>query len=111
MILWRRERDSNPRDPFGAYAISSRAPSTTRPSLQRHCRGRLEPLQADLLVHPSAAKVHEPSLRNALSFSRKPFQLRINEFLDISVEDFLGAGGFAVRAQVLHHLVRMQDVT
>ncbi|TSC57312.1 MAG: hypothetical protein Greene041662_988 [Candidatus Peregrinibacteria bacterium Greene0416_62] len=32
---WRRERDSNPRDPFGAYAISSRAPSTTRPSLQQ----------------------------------------------------------------------------
>jgi site-specific DNA recombinase len=31
---WRRERDSNPRDPLGAYAISSRAPSTARPSLQ-----------------------------------------------------------------------------
>ncbi len=31
---WRRERDSNPRCPCGAYSISSRAPSTTRPSLQ-----------------------------------------------------------------------------
>jgi hypothetical protein len=25
---WRRRRDSNPRDPFGAYTISSRARST-----------------------------------------------------------------------------------
>ena len=33
---WRRERDSNPRSPFGTYAISSRAPSTTRPSLRGH---------------------------------------------------------------------------
>ena len=32
--FWRREWDSNPRDPLGAYTISSRAPSTTRPSLQ-----------------------------------------------------------------------------
>ena len=32
-LTWRRGRDSNPRDPFGAYAISSRAPSTTRPPL------------------------------------------------------------------------------
>ena len=31
--MWRRERDSNPRDPCEVYAISSRAPSTTRPSL------------------------------------------------------------------------------
>ena len=26
--LWRRRRDSNPRDPFEAYTISSRARST-----------------------------------------------------------------------------------
>ena len=26
--LWRRRRDSNPRNPFGVYTISSRAPST-----------------------------------------------------------------------------------
>ena len=26
--MWRRRRDSNPRDAFDAYAISSRAPST-----------------------------------------------------------------------------------
>ncbi len=25
---WRRRRDSNPRNPFGVYTISSRAPST-----------------------------------------------------------------------------------
>ena len=29
----RRERDSNPRYPFGVYTLSRRAPSTTRPSL------------------------------------------------------------------------------
>ena len=29
----RRGRDSNPRSPFGAYALSRRAPSTTRPPL------------------------------------------------------------------------------
>ena len=27
-FLWRRRRDSNPRDAFDAYTISSRAPST-----------------------------------------------------------------------------------
>ena len=26
--MWRRRRDSNPRDPFGAYTISNRARST-----------------------------------------------------------------------------------
>ena len=31
-VEWRWERDLNPRDPLGAYTISSRAPSTTRPS-------------------------------------------------------------------------------
>ena len=30
---WRRDRDSNPGDPFGAYTLSRRAPSTARPSL------------------------------------------------------------------------------
>ena len=34
---WRRERDSNPRTPCEGYAISSRAPSTTRPSLRGDC--------------------------------------------------------------------------
>ena len=34
-IEWRRGRDSNPRNPFGVYAISSRAPSATRPPLRR----------------------------------------------------------------------------
>ena len=29
----RRDRDSNPRSAFGAYTLSRRAPSTTRPSL------------------------------------------------------------------------------
>ena len=28
VMIWRRRRDSNPRDAFDAYAISSRAPST-----------------------------------------------------------------------------------
>ncbi len=28
LFFWRRRRDSNPRDAFDAYAISSRAPST-----------------------------------------------------------------------------------
>ena len=28
LLCWRRRRDSNPRDAFDAYAISSRAPST-----------------------------------------------------------------------------------
>ncbi len=37
----RRERDLNPRSVFGAYAISSRAPSTTRPSLQDAVFARL----------------------------------------------------------------------
>src|SRR3989339_1483494 len=36
-VEWRREWDSNPRDLYGAYPISSRAPSTTRPSLLKHC--------------------------------------------------------------------------
>ena len=27
-FIWRRRRDSNPRDPFGAYTISNRARST-----------------------------------------------------------------------------------
>jgi hypothetical protein len=30
---WRRERDSNPRYPFGVCTLSRRVPSTTRPSL------------------------------------------------------------------------------
>src|SRR5690606_15603585 len=33
IIGLRRVRDSNPRDPFGAYTLSRRAPSTTRPTL------------------------------------------------------------------------------
>lgn len=28
VLTWRRRRDSNPRDPFGAYTISNRARST-----------------------------------------------------------------------------------
>ena len=32
---WRRGRDSNPRDAFGAYSLSRGAPSTTRPPLHR----------------------------------------------------------------------------
>ena len=32
---WRRERDSNPRYPFGVCTLSRRVPSTTRPSLRR----------------------------------------------------------------------------
>ena len=32
-ILQQRGRDSNPRCPFGAYTLSRRAPSTTRPPL------------------------------------------------------------------------------
>ena len=28
LAFWRRRRDSNPRDPFGAYTISNRARST-----------------------------------------------------------------------------------
>ena len=31
---WRRERDSNPRYPFGVHTLSRRAPSTARPSLR-----------------------------------------------------------------------------
>ena len=31
---WRRERDLNPRYPFGVHTLSRRAPSTTRPSLR-----------------------------------------------------------------------------
>ena len=27
-VFWRRRRDSNPRDPLGAYMISNHAPST-----------------------------------------------------------------------------------
>jgi integrase len=33
-ILWRRERDSNPRRAFDPYTLSRGAPSTTRPSLR-----------------------------------------------------------------------------
>ena len=32
-FIWRRERDLNPRYPFGVYTLSRGAPSTTRPSL------------------------------------------------------------------------------
>jgi hypothetical protein len=32
---WRRERDSNPRCPFGACTLSRRVPSATRPSLHQ----------------------------------------------------------------------------
>ena len=35
--LWRRERDSNPRN-VAVYTLSRRAPSTTRPSLRRFAR-------------------------------------------------------------------------
>src|SRR5690606_29126466 len=38
-IAWRRGRDSNPRYPFGVYALSRRAPSTTRTPL--HFNGQL----------------------------------------------------------------------
>ncbi len=38
---WRRERDSNPREPFGPYAISSRADSTTLASLRGTSRTAL----------------------------------------------------------------------
>jgi hypothetical protein len=34
LILWRRERDSNPRRAFDPYTLSRGAPSTTRPSLR-----------------------------------------------------------------------------
>jgi hypothetical protein len=34
MIVWRRERDSNPRYAFDVYTLSRRAPSTTRPPLR-----------------------------------------------------------------------------
>ena len=34
---WRRERDSNPRCPFGACTLSRRVPSATRPSLHQTC--------------------------------------------------------------------------
>lgn len=32
--VWRRGRDSNPREPFEPYSLSRGAPSTTRPPLQ-----------------------------------------------------------------------------
>ena len=52
--LWRRERDSNPRDPFGAYAISSRAPSTTRPSLREsQCRGMMTCIHGKVATLPA----------------------------------------------------------
>ena len=38
--LWRRRRDSNPRNPFGVYAISSRAPSTGLGDFSMLCRYR-----------------------------------------------------------------------
>ena len=37
--ILRRDRDSNPGGPFGAYTLSRRAPSTTRPPLQNGNEG------------------------------------------------------------------------
>ena len=42
---WRRDRDSNPRSAFGAYTLSRRAPSTTRPSLLFFGRQKYENLR------------------------------------------------------------------
>src|ERR1700761_2622304 len=49
-IIWRRERDSNPRRAFDPYTLSRGAPSTTRPSL----RGRELPteLRSYVLASP-----------------------------------------------------------
>jgi hypothetical protein len=42
-VIWRRERDSNPRRAFDPYTLSRGAPSTTRPSLRLAEREGFEP--------------------------------------------------------------------
>ena len=60
LFVWRRRRDSNPRDAFDAYAISSRAPSTKL--------GDFSILALQLSFHKSAQHwlLYHASMQNAI---------------------------------------------
>ena len=59
VLLWRRVRDLNPRTAHHRYTISSRAPSTTQPTLHMVAEEGFEPSQTEsesvvLPLHNSA---------------------------------------------------------
>ena len=64
LLLWRRVRDLNPRTAHHRYTISSRAPSTTQPTLHMVAEEGFEPSQTEsesvvLPLHNSAILVAE----------------------------------------------------
>jgi hypothetical protein len=55
-LIWRRERDSNPRRAFDPYTLSRGAPSTTRPSLRSVGKLLRDQVVTRCTSHPAASR-------------------------------------------------------
>ncbi len=71
MLIWRRERDSNPRYPRGVYRFSRPAPSTTRPPL-RIARGVPKHLWSNTIGEARQAALVDAHLLYQTSLSLHP---------------------------------------
>ena len=74
LAFWRRRRDSNPRDPFGAYTISNRARSTKLRDFSVFALANLVAGDATLAIIAGLLGMSREKWKKDVTFYRRPAQ-------------------------------------